>query len=109
MNRPSKPISGRQTPWGQADSQTIYGPGITFYSTPSHGGFLIDAERLAKVHAKHGPVKTFCGCPEWFEEDCDWAYVATTFPMLFTDYEMDCANATVQWNKDREAAKAGVL
>ena len=30
------------TPWGQSDSQTRLGDGITFYGTPSHGGIKVD-------------------------------------------------------------------
>jgi len=45
----------------------------------------------------HGDVKTYCGFPHWFEEDCDWAYVATAFPDLFTAAELSNAQATLAW------------
>lgn len=98
--------SSEVTPWGVADSVTHYGPGIAFYTTPSHGGFKLEEEQLAKLERKHGAVKTFCGQRGWFEEDCDWAYVATAFPMLFTERELDCAGSTLEWLKSRKAVAA---
>jgi hypothetical protein len=89
------------TPWGLSDTRTQYADGIAFYSTPSHGGFQLSDERLAQLRAVHGDVHTYCGQPHWFEEDCDWAYVATAFPDLFTDDELTTAKATLAWNLAR--------
>lgn len=71
------------TPWGLSDSQTIVAPGIVFYSTPSHGGYGLSPERNAEVLAKFPGFVPFCGHAGWYEEDCDWAAVALTFPDLF--------------------------
>ena len=92
------------TPWGIADTRTSYGPGVTFYSTPSHGGFQLSDARLLQVQSVHGPVKTFCGQANWFEEDCDWAYVATALPELFSEQELVHAKATLEWLKARKEA-----
>lgn len=71
------------TPWGAADIVTRVADGIWFCSTPSHGGYKLSAERLAQLRQKFpGLKKTFAGFP-WFEEDCDWAYVALAFPEHF--------------------------
>jgi len=107
MNRHADNIRTRvETPWGIADSRTSYAPGIVFYSTPSHGGFQLSAEKLAQLVAVHGQVETFCGLPHWFEEDCDWAYVATSFPDIFTADELAQAQATLAWLKARATAPA---
>jgi hypothetical protein len=72
-----------QTPWGIADFATEYAHGIVFFSTPSHGGFHLLPERNAEVLAKFPGFRTFSGAVGWYEEDCDWALVALTFPHLF--------------------------
>jgi len=58
-----------QTPWGQSDSKEILADGIVSYSTPSHGGIRLSAERQAQIPAG---VKNFLNTLEWWEEDCDW-------------------------------------
>jgi hypothetical protein len=37
------------TPWGVADHVSEIAPGVVEVSTPSHGGFHLNAERNAKV------------------------------------------------------------
>ena len=59
----------RQTPWGQADNMEALAAGIISYSTPSHGGIWLSAERQRQLGYKHN----FLNNPEWWEEDCDWA------------------------------------
>ncbi len=66
-----------QTPWGKADSQQVYADGITFYGTPSHGGFKLSRERNAQVH----PALRQRG--GWYEEDCEYHIVVYTFPEVF--------------------------
>jgi hypothetical protein len=63
-----------RTPWGKPDQVDEYVPGITWYDTPSHGGFHLD-----RYHNKQVPdyMRRAGG---WYEEDCDWAIVATVFP-----------------------------
>ena len=54
-----------------------------------HGGFHLSTERNAKVHPllrKDTP---------WYEEDCEWAIVAISFPDLFTAYERSMAEKTI--------------
>lgn len=87
------------TPWGRSDSRTHYGDGVTFYSTSSHGGFKLSEERLREITSKLGVVETFCGYPQWFEEDCDWTYVALAFPELFTGDELAAANTYREYAK----------
>ena len=69
------------TPWGRPDSATKFAEGITFYSTPSHGGFHVDRKLVAEIPT---PLRGLSGYPDnWYEEDCSWAVVAYTFPAAF--------------------------
>lgn len=76
----------KDTPWGPAQEVTEIAPGITFYSTASHGGFYLSLERNAKV-PKKVQQQTFLqqGLAGWYEEDCDAEIVIQTFPEYFTE------------------------
>lgn len=74
-----------ETPWGWPDHSVRYADGILCYSTPSHGGFHVDGEHSAQMPAA---LRNLDG---WYEEDCEWAKVATAFPNLFTDREREHA------------------
>ncbi len=68
---------GKGSPWGAIDSENVVAEGITFVHTPGHGGYKLSRERNAKVDSawrKPGG---------WYEEDCEWAIVALTFPDVF--------------------------
>jgi len=83
------------TPWGRPAHSVRYADGIVSYSTPSHGGFHVDKEQLAVMPAV---LRNDGG---WYEEDEQWAKVATAFPALFTDYERDHAERTLRdWMPD---------
>lgn len=68
-----------QTPWGQADHTELISKGIVFYTTPSHGGFKLDAIRNNHVHP------AFRNDDGWYEEDCEALKVIFTFPQFFND------------------------
>lgn len=75
------------TPWGRSDGSKSYGEGITFYSTPSHGGLRVDAELVKKMPAPFVSGDDYFAkqrAAGWFEEDCDWAFVAFCFPTRFS-------------------------
>lgn len=76
------------TPWGASDYAKPYGEGITLYGTPSHGGFKVSDELLATMKPE---VVACVDKGGWFEEDCDWAFVALSFPDRFAADEI--ANA----------------
>ena len=68
---------GTYSPWGAIDNENVVAEGITFVHTPGHGGYKLSRERNAKVDSawrKSGG---------WYEEDCEWAIVALTFPEVF--------------------------
>lgn len=74
------------TPWGPAQTAERIAPGITFYSTASHGGYHLTAPMNAKVPAVLKRA-SFCGqgLKGWYEEDCDWAIVVYTFKEHFDE------------------------
>ena len=96
--------SGPVTPWGQADSREIYSGDVSFYGTPSHGGFRVAGKSLERIPDKYHGVS---GYPAgWFEEDCDWAIVAFFLPELFTTDEAKAADSTLDnWHPDVKALR----
>lgn len=73
------------TPWGGSQTAVIYAEGVVAHTTAGHGGFHLSADRNVKIH----PLLRK-GSP-WYEEDCEWAIVAISFPELFTGYERSLA------------------
>ncbi len=78
-----------ETPWGQADNVRILDDGLLFCSTPSHGGFHLDAERNALIQ------EGWRNEDGWYEEDCEWAKVAVSFPQCFDDQDLEAANKVI--------------
>ncbi len=93
------------TPWGGSQMVVIYADGIVAHSTAGHGGFHLSADRNAKIH----PLLRK-GTP-WYEEDCEWAIVALSFPDLFTGYERAAAEKTIRntWPDEWEAIHGAKL
>lgn len=90
------------TPWGMSQSATIYADGIVFHSTAGHGGFKLDRARNA---AMPSALRLSGG---WYEEDAEWALVATGFPNLFTYREQANADRTLRdWFPDAWEAVNG--
>lgn len=82
--------SRETTPWGLSQGATLYGEGVVFHSTASHGGFHLSEERNTLVDHR---LQKHNG---WYEEDAEWAIVAMTFPDLFTNLERRSAYQTVK-------------
>lgn len=96
------PTDPAYTPWGKADHEKAYAEGIVFHGTPSHGGFKLSAERLARMHPA---LREKDG---WFEEDCAWAKVAFAFPECFTGEQQEAAIQTLKdWCPDEYEAATG--
>lgn len=80
------------TPWGVADYRKDVIEGITFYSTPSHGGFFLSPERLKQVppcvHKSNFGHETKRG---WFEEDLEWFWLVLCWPDELTQYSTETA------------------
>jgi hypothetical protein len=100
------PARGSACPWGEVDECTSYGLGVFFVSTPSHGGFFVDAELLEQVPAdgrEYAAQWSHGWGPQWFEEDEACAYVVATFPDRFPPDHVTIAARTVQRITAREA------
>lgn len=87
-------VSSRaSTPWGASQGATVYGEGVFFHSTASHGGFHLSPERNAAVHPMLRSISGF------YEEDGDWAAVAFAWPALFTALERRQAEESLRHNR----------
>ena len=93
------------TPWGGSQMAVIYAEGVIAHSTAAHGGFHLSCDRNAKVHPLLRKVTS------WYEEDCEWAIVAFSFPELFTAYERSIAAKTIRntWPDAWEAIRGAKL
>lgn len=67
----------KSSPWGAVQGATELGAGVWSVHTAGHGGIKLSPARNAKVH------EALRAAGGWYEEDCDWAVVAYTFPDLF--------------------------
>ena len=100
-----KPWIPMNTPWGEVQDIEWMIPGrLCLVSTSSHGGFYVDPRIKDRMTRWPSP---FLG-NEWFEEDCDAAYVIVSFPELFGPESVERARASIiLWeakNKERSAA-----
>ena len=98
---------GAATPWGRADHVKrigeINGYAIYQVSTPSHGGDYVPSELLNAIPlAMQARAAKWSGSAHWYEEDCEWASVAVSFPTLFSPEALNHAQQTIEWRK-REA------
>lgn len=84
-----------RTPWGPSQGATWFADGIICHSTASHGGFELAAYRNAQIPIAMRSASGF------YEEDCEWAIVAVTFPGFFSDREQRLADQTMRdWHPD---------
>jgi len=83
---------GAHTPWGPAETVKELAPGVFEIETQSHGGFWLDPKRN-KLVPERSRAATFNGRggSGWYEEDCDWAFVAVALPNLFSPRELSLA------------------
>jgi len=77
------------TPWGISDTEKQIAPGIMGYTTPSHGGYHLSAERLAEMPAGWKSVHGYSA--GWYEEDCTWSLVVLAFPEAFDAFSLTYA------------------
>lgn len=91
---------GSRSPWGTIDFVNNYAPGIDSVATPGHGGIKLDRKMNNQVHT------AWRQAGGWYEEDCEWAIVAITFPNVFEPEMVKQAHIIAKdWNPDeyREA------
>jgi len=83
------------TPWGKSQGKEIVATGITFYSTAGHGGYYVSKAMRSIMPAR------YVNHDGWYEEDCEWAKVALSFPYLFTPSIVEAAATTFRhWCND---------
>jgi len=73
--------------WGAPDLVSEVAPGWWQVSTPRHGGFILSAERVARIPDEH--LNLSFGGNGWhgfFEEDCDWSIPVFCFPNEYSEY-----------------------
>ena len=98
------------TPWGVPDFVKEIAPGITCYSTPSHGGYHLSDARVASMPKPLREFKPWAG-HGWYEEDCDWSIVALAFPQFFPADAIPAALTTLKHYKPElyeQVIKAGI-
>lgn len=89
----------KYTPWGKPQTTKEVAPGIVRFTTASHGGIWLSEERAAQMPAEYRDT-TWTGETQWYEEDCDWARVAVTFPQHFSEKDVKAAEKSLQWQAD---------
>lgn len=86
------------TPWGQSQTQKQLGRGVIQVETASHGGIHVSPTLNAHIH------KAWRDKDGWYEEDCQWAVVALTFPNLFSEDHVIYAHGVAKrWFPDEYA------
>ena len=73
-----------RSPWGQIDDvEKTPISGVTFVSTPGHGGYRVTRKRAQEMHPALFDLAIDYGSRHyWFEEDCNWAAVVITWPIV---------------------------
>ena len=90
------------TPWGTADTAMTFCRGITFYTTPGHGGFKVSKGMLKQMH----PI--LVQDDGWYEEDCEASKVAVAFPQHFCTTAVEQSIASMKnWYPDEWAKFSG--
>lgn len=89
-----KRVTRVSTPWGFSQSTDEIAPGITFYSTPSHGGFLLSNERREEMPSATRQFQTWAGA-NWYEEDFDAFLVVHSFPSYFPADDVTMARRVI--------------
>ena len=75
----------KHTIWGEADTILPIAQGIHLVTTSTHGGYVLSEDRIEVLKQMFPSVETCQGDDRYWEEDCDWVYVALAFPEHFDD------------------------
>lgn len=92
------------TPWGPSQTRRNITRGINFYTTASHGGYILSAGMNKRI-------------PEYarnenraYEEDCDWAIVETFLPQYFEAENVIKAKIVLMtWHPDLYERREGIV
>ncbi len=80
----------KHSPWGAVDHGIRFAEGVFFVSTPSHGGFKLEAKHNVLIPASFRRERG------WYEEDCDAAIVVCFMPLLFKPGEVLSARQSLR-------------
>lgn len=86
------------TPWGTGQYVEKVARGIAFIGTAGHGGYRVSNGKLDKACASKGFAVKYTRKDKdytWFEEDCEWAFVAILFPENFKPEHIDDARRII--------------
>ena len=78
-------------PWGVPEETWCIAPGIYRVETPSHGGFLISADRLRAMPENLRKCAFLSAYPHAFEHDRAWCAVVLAWPNHFSSDIVDSA------------------
>ncbi len=93
---------GSRSPWGTVDYVSRRAVGITHVGTAGHGGVKLSPERNRDVH------EAWRRPDGWYEEDCEWAIVAVTFPECYSPEHAATAHTTARnWFPDEYEVVTG--
>jgi hypothetical protein len=91
-----------RSPWGAVQySSPIGTDGIFMVSTAGHGGIKVPAALNRRVH------EAWRQAGGWYEEDCEWAIVALTFPELFAGHIEAAESSARNYFPDEYTAATG--
>jgi hypothetical protein len=79
---------GNSSPWGEVQEVIREGE-LEFVVTAGHGGYVLAKEQNAKVPSYMRRRGGF------YEEDCEWCFVAAAFPEQFGSVQADIAKKTM--------------
>lgn len=89
------------TPWGTAERVEKVERGISVVDTAGHGGYRVSTKKLQKASRETG-IGYHCTHTDenytWFEEDCEWGFVALLFPNNFKSEMLEEAKKVVERN-----------
>lgn len=93
---------GQRSPWGTIDYVSHWDVGITNVGTAGHGGVKLSPGRNRQVH------EVWRRPGGWYEEDCEWAIVAVTFPECYSPEHVATARKTARnWFPDEYEVVTG--
>ena len=93
---------GSRSPWGTVDYVSHWDVGITNVGTAGHGGVKLSPGRNRDVH------EVWRRPGGWYEEDCEWAIVAVTFPECYSPEHAATARTTARhWFPDEYEVVTG--
>jgi hypothetical protein len=78
------------TPWGPSQQTKRFSNGIVRVDTAGHGGYYVPAELQSQM------PECYRKADGWYEEDCEWAMVAVSFPDFFAPATVVDADRTLR-------------